>query len=112
VQTPCVFFDLDGTLTDLRAKGGATILENLALACAPCNGARREKVEAIDPRTGRMARLFNPRIDLWEHHSHWNNSQTSIIGHAAIGRATVLVLCFNDPLQQGARRFWRAAGLL
>jgi hypothetical protein len=95
-----------------RAKGGTAIFENLALACAPCNGAKREKVEAADPRTGKTIRLFNPRIDLWEDHFRWNRDQTSIVGRTAIGRATILALRFNDPLQQGARRFWKLAGLL
>jgi len=103
-------FHLDHILP--RAKGGKAILENLALACAPCNGAKREKVEAADPRTGKTVRFFNPRIDLWEHHFRWNKSQTSIIGRTAIGRATVLALRFNDPLQQRTRRFWKLAGLL
>ena len=103
-------FHLDHILP--RAKEGMTVLENLALACAPCNGAKREKVEATDPRIRKTVRLFNPRIDLWEDHFCWNSSQTSIVGRTAIGRATVLALRFNGPLQQGARRFWKLAGLL
>jgi len=103
-------FHLDHILP--RAKGGATILENLAFACVPCNGTKREKVEANDPRTGKMVRLFNPRIDLWENHFRWNNSKTIIVGRTAIGRATVLALRFNAPLQQRVRRLWNLAGLL
>jgi HNH endonuclease len=43
-------FHLDHVLP--RAKGGIAVLENLALACALCNGVKREKVTATDPRTG------------------------------------------------------------
>lgn len=88
------------------------MLENLALACAPCNGAKREKINATDPRTGKVVRLFHPRIDDWEEHFRWDASHTRIIGRTAIGRATLLALRFNDPLQQEARRLWRLVGLL
>lgn len=103
-------FHLDHILP--RAKGGTTILENLALACAPCNGAKREKATATDPRTGKAVRLFNPRTDRWEDHFRWNASRTRIEGRTAIGRATVLALRCNDPLQQEARHLWRLARLL
>jgi hypothetical protein len=88
------------------------VLDNLALACAPCNGAKREKVNATDPRTRKSVCLFNPRIDRWEKHFRWDVSRTSIVGRTAIGRATVVALRFNDPLQQEARRLWRLVGLL
>ncbi len=103
-------FHLDHILP--RVKGGLTVFENLALACAPCNGAKREKVNATDPRTGKVVRLFHPRIDHWEEHFRWDASRTRIVGRTAIGRATLLALRFNDPLQQEARRFWQLVGLL
>jgi len=103
-------FHLDHILP--RVKGGMTVLENLALACAPCNGAKREKVAAIDPRTRKAVRLFNPRTDRWEDHFRWNGLRTQVVGRTAIGRATVQALRFNDPLQQGARHFWKLAGLI
>jgi 5-methylcytosine-specific restriction endonuclease McrA len=103
-------FHLDHILP--RARGGPTVFENLALACAPCNGAKREKVNATDPRTRKNERLFNPRIDRWEKHFRWDVSHTNIVGRTAIGRATISALRFNDPLQQEVRRFWRLVGLL
>jgi 5-methylcytosine-specific restriction endonuclease McrA len=103
-------FHLDHVLP--RAKGGIAVLENLALACALCNGVKREKVTATDPRSGKVVRLFNPRTDRWEEHFRWNALRTRIAGRTAIGRATVVALRFNDPLQQETRRLWRLAGLL
>lgn len=103
-------FHLDHVLP--RVKKGLTVLENLALSGAPCNGAKREKVDAIDPRTGKTVRLFNPRSDSWEDHFRWDVARTRILGRTAIGRATVLALRFNDPLQLEARHFWRLVGLL
>ena len=88
------------------------MFENLALACAPCNGAKREKVNSTDPRTGKVVRLFNPRIDHWGDHFRWDTTRTRIMGRTAMGRATILALHFNDPLQQEARRLWRLVGLL
>jgi 5-methylcytosine-specific restriction endonuclease McrA len=95
-----------------RAHGGPTTLENLALACALCNGAKREKTSATDPQSGKLVRFFNPRIDHWDEHFRWNSSRTRIAGRTAIGRATVKALRFNDPLQQETRRLWRLVGLL
>lgn len=103
-------FHLDHILP--RAKGGTAVLENLALACALCNGAKREKIAALDPRTGKGVRLFHPRTDRWEDHFRWNASYLRIAGRTSIGRATVVALRFNDPLQQEARRLWKLAGLL
>jgi 5-methylcytosine-specific restriction endonuclease McrA len=103
-------FHLDHILP--RARGGPTVFENLALACAPCNGAKREKINATDPRTREIVRLFNPRIDHWEDHFRWDASRIRIVGRTTIGRATSTALHFNDPLQQEARRFWRLVGLL
>lgn len=103
-------FHLDHILP--LAEGGTTVLDNLALACALCNGAKRAKLMALDPRMGAIVRLFNPRIDGWEKHFRWNTPHTHIAGRTAIGRATVQALRFNDPLQQAARHLWRRAGLL
>ena len=46
--------------------GGATTLENLALACAITT--KGPNVASVDPLTGVVMRLFHPRQDRWEHH--------------------------------------------
>ena len=40
-----------------------------------------------------MARLFNPRIDVWQVHFRWSGPK--LLGKTPEGRATVNVLCIN-----------------
>jgi 5-methylcytosine-specific restriction endonuclease McrA len=41
--------------------GGATTIENLALACFDCNSFKGSDIASIDPDTGNLVALFNPR---------------------------------------------------
>lgn len=49
-----------------RQHGGLDEFGNLALACYHCNRHKGPNLAALDPETGRMPRLFNPRSDVWE----------------------------------------------
>src|SRR6266536_6455575 len=51
-----------------RQHGGPTELRNLALACLRCNWKRGPNLAGIDPDTGAISPLFNPRVDVWSHH--------------------------------------------
>lgn len=77
-----------------RSEGGPTTLSNLALACVSCSLRKAARVRARDPRTGRKARLFDPRRDEWNKHfaftKHWR-----IRGKTTMGRATVVALGMN-----------------
>lgn len=44
-----------------RSKGGDETLENLCLSCRPCNEFKSNAVDSLDPLTGEIAELFNPR---------------------------------------------------
>ncbi len=46
--------------------GGATVEDNLALACVSCSLRKAARQRAVDPQTGVEAALFNPRVDSWE----------------------------------------------
>ena len=46
-----------------QARGGATIDDNLALACRPYNLYKADAVSAFDEATRAIAQLFNPRRD-------------------------------------------------
>jgi HNH endonuclease len=94
-----------------RVRGGETVLENLCLACAPCNSFKLDQIEAIDPQTGETAALFNPRIQTWTQHFAWTSAGTLLIGLSACGRATMVALHLNRPLIVAARSIWVSAKL-
>jgi hypothetical protein len=76
-----------------QQHGGATVEENLAWACFRCNKHKGPNLAGIDPATGQIVRLFNPRQDVWSEHFVWAASQ--LTGLTPIGRATVNVLQCN-----------------
>jgi hypothetical protein len=77
--------------------GGATTLDNLALACPCCNGHKWKHTEGVDPITGAACRLFNPRVDRWSDHFAWSASETGVLeGKTVLGRATIARLQIND----------------
>lgn len=74
--------------------GGLTAAENLVLACLPCNRYKGSDLTSIDPMTGEVTLLFNPRAQLWN--DHFQLQEGYILGLNAIGRTTVFLLRFND----------------
>ena len=91
-----------------RKHGGGNELGNLALACDTCNLHKGSDLAGIDPRTGRLTRLFHPRRDLWRRHFEWNG--VALVGRTAIGRTTARVLAMNSPEQVAAREALSAGG--
>ena len=86
-------FQLDHIIAEQH--GGLTVSENLALTCLFCNKHKGPNIAGIDPESGRMVRLFNPRRDKWTRHFRWDGPE--MIGRTAIGRATIRVLAINHP---------------
>ena len=95
-----------------KARGGQSSLDNLCLACPRCNLHKQDLIAAVDPRTQRRTRLFNPRLDEWDEHFRWSVDMTRIIGRTPIGRATVMQLVFNAPTIKFARQMWVLLRLL
>ena len=93
-----------------RALGGATLLDNLAYACAGCNGHKAVKLIAPDPLSGETVPLFHPRRQQWAQHFRWNEDATNVEGVTATGRATVAALQLNRPSLVNMRRVLRASG--
>lgn len=93
-----------------EAAGGATVEENLWLACRRCNEFKGKQTEAADPQTGVLVALFNPRLQAWDEHFACNDDGTGIIGRTACGRATVAALKMNNPEIVVARRLWTSVG--
>jgi hypothetical protein len=75
--------------------GGPTKSENLAWACFSCNLRKGSNIAGLDPFTGVLTRLFNPRSDTWREYFGWES--TLLRGITAIGRTTIAVLDINDP---------------
>lgn len=73
---------------------GKTELGNLAYACFRCNRLKGSDLTSIDPETGIITRLFNPRTDRWS--DHFRLVDAVIEPLSAIGRTTVTFLDFND----------------
>ncbi len=94
-----------------NALGGPTEIGNLWLACWSCNLSKGARISALDPRSGRSVRLFNPREQTWNEHFAWDDSGIRILGKTDVGRATVEALRLNRPIVMAARRVWVAASL-
>ena len=74
---------------------GKDSLSNLAYACLRCNLHKGTDLTGIDPKTGKVIRLFNPRRQLWSKHFSWQGAV--LLGKTPVGRTTVAVLNMNDP---------------
>lgn len=77
-----------------RKHGGNDAPANLALACDRCNSHKGTNLTGIDPETGEIVPLFNPRQHPWE--EHFCLYDVTIVGLTAIGRTTVRVLSMNE----------------
>ncbi len=74
--------------------GGGTTLGNLALACFQCNRYKGSDLSSIDPDTGGITPLFNPRAQQWTAHFRFDGA--TIAPLTPEGRTTVFLLRLND----------------
>lgn len=88
---------------------GANTMDNTCFACAHCNAAKGPNVAGYDPETGALVALFNPRVDVWREHFHWQGAL--LVGNTPVGRATIDVLRINDADCVEQRRELIDAGL-
>ena len=75
--------------------GGATTIDNLALACFYCNRNKGSDIGSIVWQTNEFVRFFNPRIDDWADHFRLNGVTIESLDN--IGAVTTRILGFNDP---------------
>ena len=78
-----------------QQHAGQTTSENLALACRFCNRYKGPNIAAIDPQSGEIVELFNPRLQAWDEHFSWTGNQ--LTSRTASGRATIHLLQINRP---------------
>ena len=84
---------------------GPTTGENLALACPACNFRKGPNLTAIDPASGAVVALFQPRLDRWSEHFEFQGGR--IFTKTPAARATARLLEFNSPERIAAREFER-----
>ena len=77
------------------SKGGTSEISNLALSCQQCNNHKYNVIEAFDPVSNEIYKLFNPRGDNWEYHFAWDYQFIRVVGLTGTGRATVRRLNLN-----------------
>ena len=80
----------------VRAKQhhGSDAPDNLCWSCAQCNFHKGPNQSGFDPFNDVLVRLYNPRIDAWGEHFHWEGPV--LIGDTPEGRATVELLQINE----------------
>jgi len=93
-----------------QSLGGLDEENNLWLACPLCNQHKADRIAALDPQTGAIVRLFNPRYENWSDHFAWSQDGERVIGKTSTGRATVSALNLNRPSLAAARRAWVQVG--
>jgi hypothetical protein len=93
-----------------QSLGGPTEEHNLWLTCSLRNNHKSGRIAALDPLTGTIVRLFNPRHQVWREHFAWTAEGDRVIGLTPAGRATVAALHLNRPSLVRARQAWVSVG--
>ncbi|MBA3823166.1 MAG: HNH endonuclease [Ktedonobacterales bacterium] len=88
---------------------GATTSDNLAYACFDCNRAKGSNIASIDPQTGLLTPLFNPRIQIWSANFRHNGSIIEPL--TPEGRVTVFLLKINAAERMSSRANLMMIGL-
>jgi HNH endonuclease len=89
--------------------GGESTDDNLVLACLPCNRHKGSDLTSIDPLTGAITPLFNPRTQIWLEHFQLEGG--FIVGITASGRTTIFLLQMNEPSRIQLRQALSTQGL-
>jgi 5-methylcytosine-specific restriction endonuclease McrA len=91
-----------------RKHGGASTTDNLAYACVLCNRYKGADVASIDPGTGKLFRLYNPRQDRWS--DHFRLEDEVIQSRTEIGSVTAGLLRLNSAARLAERRILQELG--
>lgn len=90
--------------------GGRTETANLALSCVLCNKHKGSDLASIDPLTGQIAPLFDPRKQIWAEHFTLLDDGT-LTSSTREGRTTIRLLHLNRPERVEERKLLQASGL-
>jgi len=92
-----------------RKHRGETHKDNLAWACFVCNRLKGSDIASIDLETGKLARLYHPRNDLWNKHFCLKGAR--IVPLTNVGRVTEHLLQLNHSDNLQLRKDLQAKGL-
>ena len=92
-------------------KEGSSTPDNLCLACDRGNEFTGSRIEAADPRDGKLALFFHPRLQRWSEHFVWGGNGDTMDGLTSCGRTTIEALRLNNDWIVQARRLWMLVGL-
>lgn len=90
--------------------GGDTTPDNLCLSCPDCNLYKGSDIASNDPKTGKITRFYNPRIQKWNEHFQFDDTLTIIEPLTDIGRVTIKILRLNNDEQIEARKILTQLG--
>jgi hypothetical protein len=91
-----------------RKHGGASTLENLALACFDCNRFKGSNIASVDTASGEVVALFNPRTQTWREHFELRVGEIAPL--TSFGRVTEQTLRFNLPQRVETREILARLG--
>jgi hypothetical protein len=77
-----------------QSHRGSDDFENLALACPQCNLRKGPNLSGVDPDSGRVTRIYNPRTQRWQEHFVLNEGRITAL--TAVGRTTLWLLDMNE----------------
>ena len=89
---PFVTFHVEHIIA--KQHGGSDDPMNLCLACERCNAFKGPNVAGLDPATGQVEPLFNPRTQSWP--DHFELRGALIVGLSPVGRTTLELLAMNE----------------
>jgi hypothetical protein len=92
-QTDAALFEHEVDHIIAEKHEGQTTDDNLALACFECNRYKGSDIASIDPQTGQVTPLFNPRQQKWIDHFALEGAE--IVPITPEGRTTVRLLRLN-----------------
>jgi HNH endonuclease len=85
-----------------RQHGGKDELENLALCCSRCNRHKGPNLASLDPESGEIIALFNPRKQTWS--EHFRLEDGVFIALSAVGQVSITILKLNTEQRIAERK--------
>jgi hypothetical protein len=86
-------FHVDHVIARQHQDSSSETPDQFALACDRCNLYKGTNLSSIDPASGEVVLLFNPRQDAWS--DHFRMEGPLQMGRTPTGRATVRLLQMN-----------------